>query len=90
MQIVSIGDNLHEMPNTVFWEKYEKYFNMLKILLKSAKPLGVFYYDDNSGIIFLFLHKNIHLSQKLLWSEMVPCLPWIFGHLNSFLAFVCW
>ena len=33
MQIVSIGDNnvdnLHEMPNTVFWQILEKYFNML-------------------------------------------------------------
>ena len=25
-QIVSIGDNLHEMSNPVFWEKSEKYF----------------------------------------------------------------
>ena len=28
MQIVSIGDNLHEMLNPVFWRKYKKYFNM--------------------------------------------------------------
>ena len=28
MRIVSIGDNLHEMSKPVFWEKYEKYFNM--------------------------------------------------------------
>ena len=28
MQIVSLGDNLHEMSNPVFWEKYEKYFKM--------------------------------------------------------------
>ena len=28
MQIVSIGDNLHEMPNPVFFDKYVKYFNM--------------------------------------------------------------
>ena len=28
MQIVSTGDNLHEMSKPVFWEKYEKYFNM--------------------------------------------------------------
>ena len=28
MQIVSLGDNLHEMSNSVFWEKYEKYFKM--------------------------------------------------------------
>ena len=27
-QIVSIGDNLHEMSNPVSWEKYEKYFRM--------------------------------------------------------------
>ena len=24
MQIVSNGDNLHEMPNPVFWEKIKK------------------------------------------------------------------
>ena len=28
MQIVSLGDNLHEMSNPVFWEKYGKYFKM--------------------------------------------------------------
>ena len=28
MQIVSIGDYLHEMLNPVFWEKQEKYFKM--------------------------------------------------------------
>ena len=25
MQIVSIGDNLHEMSNPLFWEKKEKH-----------------------------------------------------------------
>ena len=28
MQIVSNGDNLHEMTNTVVLEEYEKYFKM--------------------------------------------------------------
>ena len=28
MQIVSNGDNLHEMSNPVFWENKEKYFHM--------------------------------------------------------------
>ena len=28
MQIVSLGDNLHEMSSPVFWEKSEKYFKM--------------------------------------------------------------
>ena len=28
MQIVSTWDNLHEISNSVFWEKQEKYFNM--------------------------------------------------------------
>ena len=28
MQIVSIGDNLHERSKPVFWEKYDKYLNM--------------------------------------------------------------
>ena len=29
MQIVSIGDNLHEMSNPVSWDKWEKYFKVL-------------------------------------------------------------
>ena len=29
MQIVSLGDNLHEMPNPIFWEKYANYQNSL-------------------------------------------------------------
>ena len=30
MQIVSTGDNLHEMSNPIFWKKKsEKYFRML-------------------------------------------------------------
>ena len=29
MQIVSTGDNLHEMSKPVFWERLEKYFNVL-------------------------------------------------------------
>ena len=29
MQIVSTGDNLHEMSDPGFWGKQEKYFNML-------------------------------------------------------------
>ena len=28
MQIVSIGDNLHEMPKLILWEKQEKYIKM--------------------------------------------------------------
>ena len=40
MQIVSIGDNLHEMSNLVFWEKLEKYFKMSSAenFTQSAKP----------------------------------------------------
>ena len=28
MQIVSSGDNLHDMSNPVFWEKYENTANL--------------------------------------------------------------
>ena len=28
MQIVSIGDNLHEMSNPISWENKKKYFKM--------------------------------------------------------------
>ena len=39
MQIVSIRDNLHKMPNPVFWEKLEKYFELLsaEIFTQSVK-----------------------------------------------------
>ena len=29
MQIVFFGDNVHEMSESVFWEKKEKYFELL-------------------------------------------------------------
>ena len=28
MQIVSSGDSLHEMSNSVYWEKSDKYFRL--------------------------------------------------------------
>ena len=39
MQIVSLGDNLHEVSNPVFWEKWEKYFKVLcaESCIQSAK-----------------------------------------------------
>ena len=40
MQIVSNGDNLHEMLKPVFWEKKKKYFKMSSAenFTQSAKP----------------------------------------------------
>ena len=43
MQIVSIGDNLHEISNPVFWEKKKKYSNfssaeLAKSVVKVKKP----------------------------------------------------
>ena len=37
MQIVSIGDNLHEMSNPVFWEDKKKYFKMLSAVLNEPQ-----------------------------------------------------
>ena len=39
MQIVSIGDNLHEMSKPVFWANKKKYFSMLSAenFIQSAK-----------------------------------------------------
>ena len=39
MQIVSIGDNLHQMSKPAFWVKQEKYFNMssAESITQSAK-----------------------------------------------------
>ena len=39
MQIVSIGENLHEISKPVFWEKYGKYFYMSSTekFMQSAK-----------------------------------------------------
>ena len=47
MQIVSIGDNLHEMSNPVFWEKNKKNINSLSsaelqrvVTIKMSHSLG--------------------------------------------------
>ena len=42
MQTVSIRDNLHELPEPVFWDKYEKYFKMLfaEVFTQTAKSLS--------------------------------------------------
>ena len=39
MQIVSWGDNLHEVSSPVFYDKHEKYFTVLsaEIFTKHAK-----------------------------------------------------
>ena len=37
MQIVSIGDNLHEMSNPVFWEKIRKLFQYVLPRVLSVK-----------------------------------------------------
>ena len=39
MQFVSLGDNLHEMSKSIFWEKKEKYFKMSSAgnFIQSAK-----------------------------------------------------
>ena len=40
MQIVSFGDNLHEMPDHIFWENKKKRYKMLfaKNFTQHAKP----------------------------------------------------
>ena len=40
MQIVSIGDNLHEMSNAVFWEKYEKYHQFVICWIRPESGLS--------------------------------------------------
>ena len=44
MQIVSIGDNLHEMLNSVFWVKNKKHISMFpaEIFTQSAKRLCIY------------------------------------------------
>ena len=32
MQIVSLGDNLHEMPKPILWEKLKKYITICRLL----------------------------------------------------------
>ena len=39
MQIVSLGDNLHEMSKPIFWKKIRKYFKILsaEVFTQNAK-----------------------------------------------------
>ena len=40
MQIVSMGDNLHEMSKPVFWEKQEKYHLFVVYWISSESVKG--------------------------------------------------
>ena len=43
MQIVSIGDNAHEMSNPVFWEKYHQFIVKLSYYELSYKQVQVYF-----------------------------------------------
>ena len=77
MQIVSNGDNLHEMPNPVFWEKYEKIFQYVVcwkfypewLALRGPDTLGKFSYKgDNCCDLKTSLHwkERIHFHTFFL------------------------
>ena len=46
MQIVSIGDNLHEMSNPVFWKKEKKKKKMCRLLKITPRVLNVTELND--------------------------------------------
>ena len=41
MQIVSVGDNMHDMSKPAVWEKYEKYYNMMSAAKILSRVLRV-------------------------------------------------
>ena len=57
MQIVSNGDNLHEMPNPVFWEKIRK-----NIISLSSTELAqtVVKVKKQQNFIFPIISKLLH------------------------------
>ena len=75
MQIVSIGDNLHWMSKTVFWEKQEKYFSirLLKTLVRVLLALEVSFMCILDWGIYcrlgLHSHHMTHGALILVW----PC-----------------
>ena len=64
MQIVSIGDNLHEMSNPVSWEKYFK--------MSSADKTGI---QIN---IFLFLQGAFHVYHNIFCGEKITVFFFFF------------
>ena len=57
MQTVSLGDNLHEMLNQIFWKKYEKYFKMssAEILTQYAKIYNIVWYIPNDSLVEFYV-----------------------------------
>ena len=67
MQIVSIGDNLHEMSNPVSWKKFEKYFKNIvcwKLMFSTVGKKNSPYYILKKKI-FLFFRKQKPISLSL-------------------------
>ena len=44
MQIVSIGDNLHEMSNPVYWGKYFKMLSAENFIQSATITIGLDFY----------------------------------------------
>ena len=67
MQIVSIGENLHEMSKPVFWEeKKEKYFKMLSAELAKrvvkVKRWGTNHFSSKQLFYIFLLRKSVQES----------------------------
>ena len=66
MQIVSKGDNLHEMLKSVFWEKEEK--NMLSA--EFANKVVIITAADDIFIIFFFFFLVSFCRENKIWHFM--------------------
>ena len=94
MQIVSIGDNMHDMSKPAVWEKYEKFYNMTsadKILPRvlSNIPLYVLFnpftttYRENGSANNVDPDEMAYCKQS---HHYLYCLPFRFQILSNFLV----
>ena len=73
MQIVSNGDNLHEMLNPVFWEKNKKNIINLSFAELTKRVVKVIFF---CFIIIKFLYLLVVLQRFI--SPLLVCLCWGF------------
>ena len=68
MQIVSTGDNLHEMSNLVSWEKYKKIFqNVSRKFYQECKALNkstenIVLVSTEHKMIYIITHLYVHFT----------------------------
>ena len=75
MQIVSTGDNLHEMSKPVFWENKTNIIRLPYFFLISREIFRQLYKGDNFRVFLLASHTKTSFRKRALYYNKKNMLP---------------